>query len=84
MCSKWEEIVHELPIRYRAEVFYMQRGRPGQYLDPKWKEKVAIQRDLIRDEGRHGDLHQKIDMPDAYGHGGSSDTANVGRNIIVI
>ena len=55
----------------------MQVGRGGA-MTAEQKEAIAYERNLMRGEFRHGDLHMKADMPDSSGHGGSSDTANVG------
>ena len=48
------------------------------------RELLAKAKKRIQEKAKHGPLSMKFDMPDASGHGGTSDTGNVARKFFSI
>ena len=70
--SHFQEVLY----RQRAKVFIMGRGKR---ISDNEKQRIKAAKLQIQKEVRFGPLAMKFDVPDKYGHGGNSDTANVAR-----
>lgn len=64
---------------YRINANVRKMGRGSRYSEAQ-KNRLSEAKQLVRSCARNGPLHLRLDCPDSYGYGGSSDTGVMARS----